>query len=67
MQLVSLKAMLAAVWIAAVLIAGLAGQLSSVSSWTLLAGVALLPPMVMMWRWKTPAQTMSESIHEARR
>jgi hypothetical protein len=36
-------------------------------SWALLAGVALLPPLVMMWRWNTPAQTMSEIIQEARR
>ena len=67
MQLGSLKAVLAIVWISAVLIAGLAGNLNSISSWALLAGVALLPPIVMMLRWNTPAQTMSESIQEARR
>jgi hypothetical protein len=67
MPLVLLKAVLATVWISAVLIAGLAGNLNSMWSWALLAGVALLPPLVMMWRWNTPAQTMSEIIQEARR
>ena len=67
MQLKTLKIVLASVWISAMLIAGLVGQLNSVSSWALLAAVALLPPIVVMRRWNTPAQTMSESIREARR
>jgi hypothetical protein len=67
MQSRSLKAVLAAVWISAVLIAGLAGNPNSTLSWALLTGLALLPPIVMMWRWNSPAQTISESIHEARR
>jgi hypothetical protein len=67
MELVSLKAVLATVWVSAVLIAGLAGNLNSLSSWAVLAGGAVLPPIVMMWRWNAPGQTMSESIQEARR
>jgi len=67
MQLLTLKALLASVWIAAVLIAGLVGKVNSISSWAVVAVVAVLPPAVMMWRWHTPAQTMSESINEARR
>ena len=67
MQFVSLEAVLATVWISAVLIAGLAGSLNSLSSWAILAGVALLPPIITMWRWNTPAQAVSESMHEARR
>jgi len=67
MQLVTLKTVLATVWISAALIAAIAGHLNSLSSWALLAGVALLPPIVMMWRWHTPAKTMSETIQEARR
>ena len=67
MQLVSLKAVLATVWVSAALIAGIAGNLNSLSSWTVLAGVAVIPPIVMMWRWNAPRQTMSESIQEARR
>jgi hypothetical protein len=66
MQPVSLKAELATVWFSAVLIAGLAGNLKSPSSWAVLAGVVLLPPIVVMWRRNTPAQTLSASVQEAR-
>jgi hypothetical protein len=66
MQLVSLKAVVTAVWISAVLIVGLAGNLSSISGRALLAAVALLPPIVMMWRWNIPAHRMFESIQPAR-
>ena len=68
MQLVSLKGVLATVWLSAALIAGIAGNLNSVTSWTVLAGVAVIPPIVeMMLRWNAPRQTMSESIQEGRR
>ena len=68
MQLVSMKTFFAAtVWVSAVSMAGIAGNMSSVSSWTVLAGVALLPALVMMQRWNGPGQTMSQSIQEARR
>ncbi|MGE0451399.1 MAG: hypothetical protein AB7Q29_17640 [Vicinamibacterales bacterium] len=67
MQLISLKVALATVWVSAVLVVGLTGNRHSLSSWAVLAGVALLPPIVMMWRWNLPGQTMSESIQEARR
>ena len=67
MQLLSIKAVLAMLWVSAVSIAGIAGNVDSVSSWTTLAVVAVLPPLVMMWRWNDPGQTMSQSIQEARR
>jgi hypothetical protein len=67
MQLTTLKAVLATVWISAVLIAGLAGNLNSRLRWAVLAGFAVFPPIIMAWRLKAPGQTMSESINEARR
>jgi hypothetical protein len=67
MRLVSIKAIVAAVWVSAVCIVGLAGHLSSPSSLTVLASVALLPTVVMMWLWNDPPQSISESIREARR
>ena len=67
MQLVKLRAILAAVWVVAVLIAGFAMSPNSLSTWAVLAGVALVPPVVVMWRWHSPNQTLSESIQEARR
>ena len=67
MQLVSIKAIFAMLWVSAVSIAGIAGNVNSFSSWTVLAGVAVLPPLVMMRRWNDPRQTMSETIQEALR
>jgi hypothetical protein len=67
MQLVSIKAIIALLWVSTVSVVGIAGNLNSVASWTVLAGVAVVPPLVMMWRWNDPRRTMSETIQEARR
>lgn len=67
MQLVSIKTILAMLWVSTVVIVGLVAHSNSVSSWTFLAGVAVVPPLVMMWRWNDPHQTMSETIQEALR
>jgi hypothetical protein len=67
MQFVYLKAVLATLWMLVALVAGLAGNLNSVMSWAVLAGIAFIPAMLMTWRWGSPTQTMSESIQEARR
>ena len=48
-------------------VVGIAGKLNSVTSWIVLAVVAVVPPVVVMWRWNDPRQTMSESIQEALR
>jgi hypothetical protein len=67
MQLVSIKAVVAMLWVLAVSLPGFAGNVSSSQSWTVLAAVALLPPLVMMCRWNEPRQTMSQSIQKALR
>ena len=67
MQLDSIKTTVTAIWIVAVCTAGIAGNLRSLWGWTILAGLAVLPPLVMMWRWKDPRPTMSESIQKALR
>jgi hypothetical protein len=67
MRLVSIKAIVAMLWVSTVSIIGIAGNLNSFPSWTVLAAVAIIPPLVMMWQWKDPRQTMSETIQEARR
>jgi hypothetical protein len=51
----------------AAFIIGIAGSLNSLSSWAIPTGAAVVPPLVMMWRWNDPHQTMSESIQEALR
>lgn len=67
MELTSIKAVIAMLWVSAVSILGIAGNVDSLSSWTVLAGVAVVPPLIMMWRWNDPRQTMSEAIQEALR
>ena len=67
MQLLSLKIVLAVVWIVAVCLAGIAGVANSVSSWVVLGGIALFPAIAMMWWWNDPPQTLSQIIQKARR
>lgn len=70
MQLVTIKIVLAAVWVVAVGLAvfsGLAGSVNSASSWAILCGITLFPPIVMMWWWNDPPQTLSQIIQKARR
>jgi hypothetical protein len=66
MQLISIKAIFAMLWVSAVSIAGFAGNVRSLSGWAVLAGLAILP-LVMLWRWNDPRPTMSETIREALR
>jgi len=67
MQRFSITPIIAMLWVAAAFVIGIAGNVDSFSSWTVLTGFAVVPPLVMMWRWNDPRQTMSESIQEARR
>ena len=67
MQLLSIKPVIAILWVSATFIIGIAGNLDSFSSWAVLTGVAVVPPLVMMWQWNDVHQTMSESIQEALR
>jgi hypothetical protein len=67
MQLLSIKRVIAILWVSAMCIIGIAGNLDSFSNWAVLTGFAVVPPLVMMWRWNEPRQTMSESIQQARR
>jgi hypothetical protein len=67
MQLVSIKAIIAMLWVSAVSVVGIAENVNSFSSWTVLAGAAVLPPFVMMWQWDDARQTMSQAMHEVLR
>ena len=67
MELVSIAAVIALLWVSTVAIVGVGGNTNSFASWSVLAGVAVLPPLVMMWRWNDPRRTMSETIQEALR
>jgi len=67
MHRVSIKAVIAMLWVVAVTIAGIVGNVNSLLLWTVLAAVALLPPVVIMRWWREPRQSMSQSIQEALR
>ena len=58
MQLDSIKATVTALWVSAVCTVGIAGDLRSLSGWTVVAGLAILPPLVMMWRWNAHRPTV---------
>ena len=68
MSLQLIKMSVSAVWalIATVIAIALAVDMS----WTkglMLAGFGLLPPLAILLLWNEPAQTLSESINDARR
>jgi hypothetical protein len=65
MTLKNIKAIVAAAWVLAVGAAGLLAGVTSLSGWLALAGLAIVPPLVMMRFWQQPDQTMSQSIQEA--
>jgi hypothetical protein len=44
--------------------AALVADVTSFSSWLVLAGCAIVPPFVMMRYWNPPDRTMSESIQQ---
>lgn len=67
MELISVKTVLAIAWVSVVCLLGILGNTNSLSGWTLLAAIAVVPPLIMMWRWNDPPQSMSESIQKARR
>ena len=67
MEMRHYKAILAAVWVLAITTMGLVMEVTSLPRVAVLVGIAVLPPMVMMWLWQHPTQSLSESIHQARR
>jgi hypothetical protein len=62
----NIKPIIFGVWVVAVILAAIVIGVTSVSSWILVAGVAIVPPVVVRQFWHTPEQTTSEAIHEAR-
>jgi hypothetical protein len=67
MQTDHLKSALMVTWILTVGILGYLSGTTSLAAWTALGIVSLTFPIVMMKLWRVPAQSMSESIQEARR
>jgi hypothetical protein len=67
MKLKHLKTTLAGAWLLTVCAVVIVGDPTTVAGWMLLAAVGVLPPLALMQLWNEPAQTMSESISQARR
>lgn len=67
MQTDHVKAALMGVWILAVGVFGYVSGTTSLAAWTAFAAVSLTLPVVITKLWRAPAQSMSESIREARR
>jgi hypothetical protein len=66
MQLERIKWVVAGVWMIAAVILGLFVRDVTWQMWTALIALAVLPPLALLFWWTDPAQTMSETISEAR-
>ena len=60
----TIKSTIAALWVFAMGTAALVADVTSFSSWLVLAGCAIVPPFVMMRYWNPPDQTLSQSIQQ---
>jgi hypothetical protein len=67
MTLKTIKAAVVALWVFAMGTAALVADVTSFSSWLVLAGCAIVPAFVMMRYWNSPDQTMSQSIQQVLR
>jgi hypothetical protein len=56
-----------AIWLLAMCAVGLTVDITSVAGWTVLGGLALLPPVFMLRMQRERTPTVSEAINEARR
>ena len=65
MKIESIQALIVGGWLLGLGAIGLSVNLTSVAGWSLLVGLGLLPPVIMLRMWKQPEQTISESIREA--
>lgn len=63
----TMKTMIAGGWVLSGCAVAAATHVTSIGGWTVLVALTVLPPLVLLQMWKDPAQTLSESISEARR
>jgi hypothetical protein len=65
MQLESIKALIVGAWVLGVGAIALSVNLTSPAGWSILVGLGLLPPIILLRMWQQPEQTTSERIREA--
>jgi hypothetical protein len=63
----NLKPWFFAAWVVAVCLAAMALDVTSLTHWTVVAFVAIVPATVARSLWRVPERTLSESIQDARR
>ena len=56
----------AATWILASGLIGLAGNVTTIGGAALMLGFGLVPPIIIMLRWNDAPQPLSERVREAR-
>jgi hypothetical protein len=66
MQPKHVKIALSAVWVCALCAVAFYGHFTF-SAWALVVAFAVIPPLVVMWYWREPVQTTSESIQDVLR
>ena len=66
MQLERIKWVVAGVWMIAAVVLGLFVRDLNWQIWAAFIALAVLPPLALLFWWTDPAQTMSETISEAR-
>ena len=66
MQLEPIKRVVAGAWVIVAVIIGLFIRDVNWQTWAILIALAVLPPLALLLWWTDPAQTMSETISEAR-
>ena len=67
MQMFAIKATVTAVWVSVICAAGIVIDSQSVPVWIALTGAAIVPPLIMLWRWHVPPPSMSEIIQDSLR
>lgn len=67
MQLEHVKPAIVGGWVLGLAVVGLSVDVSSPSGWMVLAGLGLLPPLLLLRMWHQPAPAMSESIRQVLR
>jgi hypothetical protein len=61
------KPLLFVTWVIAVGLAAIGLRITSVPNLMVVLFVAIVPPLVVGYFWRAPEETLSESIHDARR
>jgi hypothetical protein len=63
----NIKTLVYVAWAIGVCVAAIASGITSVPNWIAVTCAAIVPPAVVRHFWRTPEQTISESIRDARR